>query len=160
MLHACSKTRDSVALASRPRLDFEYALLPGALSHPYTWGHVFVTVSYDCSVARELRESEREGHPGGEGLVMSGERADNRALLDYTDLFGPAERCKSLLKTSNCRLRPFRRDPRRTRQVLPVRRSSLLGGCRRKLAHICALEVSPWVIRDLSSARLIRMSSD
>lgn len=58
------------------------------------------------------RRSEREESVGGKeiegkqqrgGLVMSVERADNGALLDYTDLFGPAGRCKSLLKTSNCR---------------------------------------------------------
>lgn len=58
-----------MALASRPRLDFEYALLPGALSHPYTWEHVFVTVFHDCGVVGELSKSEREreeqGHGGG-----------------------------------------------------------------------------------------------
>lgn len=114
MLHACSKTRDSVALASRPRLDFEYALLPSAVSHPYTWEHVFVLVFYgyggvERRTERDESKIDRKGRSGkvgrGEGgLVMSGERADNGALLDYTDLFGPAGRCKSLLKTSNCRL--------------------------------------------------------
>lgn len=58
---------------------------------------------------RAGRERGREGDRGKQqrrGLVMSVERADNGALLDYTDLFGPAGRCKSLLKTSNCRFCP------------------------------------------------------
>lgn len=70
---------------------------------------------------RRGKEGRREG-----GLVMSGERADNGALLDYTDLFGPAGRCKSLLKTSNCRLCSLRvyvtrNDPPVTN--VPLRRS-------------------------------------
>lgn len=58
---------------------------------------------------RAGRERAREGDRGEQqrrGLVVSVERADNGALLDYTDLFGPAGRCKSLLKTSNCRFCP------------------------------------------------------
>lgn len=37
-----------------------------------------------------MEGKEIEGKQQRRGLVMSVERADNGALLDYTDLFGPA----------------------------------------------------------------------
>lgn len=72
------------------------------------------------------RDDERYGRGWAKGgwLVMSGERADNGALLDYTDLFGPAERCKSPLKTSNCRFWTLR-GPRQP-TVIPVDTGSRL----------------------------------
>lgn len=60
---------------------------------------------------------------GGE-LVMSGERADNGALLDYTDLFGPGRAVQISIKNFELQVQPGSPDESRNTRWIGVERAA------------------------------------